>query len=407
MDPRDAYIAYLPLAHIFELCCEMVAIALGVRIGYASPLTLTDKSTGVKTGCKGDATLLRPTVMVSVPLILDRIRKSVTEAAEAKGLFAKMFFKHVVNYKAFWQRWGFNTPLLDLIVFNKMKALLGGRIKVVATGSAPLSADTHAFIKACLGCDLIQGYGLTETSAGATVMELSDMSLGKVGSPLAGTLLRLVDWPEAGYFSTDKPNPRGELVIGGSTVSKGYYKNEALTRECFKVDSDNMRWFYTGDVGEVYPDGTIKIIDRKKDLVKLQFGEYISLGKVEAELKTCPLIENVCVYGSSFHTYLVALVAPNEKNLEQLSIRLNKQGLTFQDMCEDPEIRKTATNEILEHARRCNLHKMEIPTKIKLCSESWQPDSGLVTAAFKIRRKQITTYYQKDIDQMYTNSKST
>ncbi|OQR78922.1 long-chain-fatty-acid--CoA ligase 4-like [Tropilaelaps mercedesae] len=407
VNPRDAYIAYLPLAHIFELCCEMVSIALGVRIGYASPLTLTDKSTGVKTGSKGDATLLRPTVMVSVPLILDRIRKSVTEAAEAKGLFSKMFFKHVVNYKAFWQRWGFRTPLLDIAVFNKMKALLGGRIKVIATGSAPLSADTHAFIKACLSCDLIQGYGLTETSAGATVMELSDMSLGRVGSPLSGCFLRLVDWPEAGYFATDKPNPRGEILIGGATVTKGYYKNEALTRECFKVGPDNVRWFYTGDVGEVYPDGTIKIIDRKKDLVKLQFGEYISLGKVEAELKTCPLVENVCVYGSSFHTYLVALVAPNEKNLEHLATGLNKHGLTFKELCEEPEVKKAATNEILEHARRCNLHKMEIPTKIKLCSESWLPDSGLVTAAFKIRRKQITTYYQKDIDEMYTNSKST
>ncbi|XP_028967685.1 long-chain-fatty-acid--CoA ligase 4 [Galendromus occidentalis] len=402
-DPKDAYIAYLPLAHIFELCCEMVAIALGVRIGYASPLTLTDKSTGVKTGTPGDATLLRPSVMVSVPLILDRIRKSVTEVAESKGLFSKMFFRHVVTYKAFWQRYGYDTPILDLLVFNKMKALLGGRIKVVATGSAPLSADTHAFIKACLGCDLIQGYGLTETSAGATVMELSDMSLGRVGSPLAGTTLRLVDWPEAGYFSTDLPHPRGEIVVGGSTVSKGYYKNEALTRECFKVEN-GKRWFYTGDVAEMYPNGTLKIIDRKKDLVKLQFGEYISLGKVEAEMKTCPIIENICVHGSSFHTYLIALVAPSEKALEQLALSMNKEGLTFKEMCEDPDIKKTATQQILEHAKKCNLHKMEIPTKIKLCSESWQPDSGLVTAAFKIRRKQITTYYQKDIDEMYSKS---
>ncbi|XP_028968823.1 long-chain-fatty-acid--CoA ligase 4 [Galendromus occidentalis] len=402
-DPGHAYIAYLPLAHIFELCSEIVALSLGLRIGFASPLTLTDKSTGVKAGAKGDATLLKPTAMASVPLILDRIRKSVSEVARSKGEFAHMFFKHAVSYKMFWQKLGYDTPILNAMVFSKMRALVGGRIKVMATGSAPLPADTHAFIKAILCCDVVQGYGLTETTAAACGTELTDTRLGCVGAPLTGTVLRLVDWPEGGYFSTDRPNPRGEIVVGGATVSKGYYKNEQLTRECFKVE-DGTRWFYTGDVAEVFPDGTVKVIDRKKDLVKLQFGEYISLGKIEALLKSCPLVENVCVYGSSMHTYLIALVAPNEKYLEQLASTLNKENLSFEEMCEDPEIVNAAKREIHEHSKKCQLHKMEIPTKVKLCSESWQPDTGLVTAGFKIRRKQITNYYQKHIDEMYSKS---
>ncbi|KAL3216655.1 hypothetical protein MRX96_032971 [Rhipicephalus microplus] len=376
----DAYIAYLPLAHVLELAAECLSFALGARIGYASPLTLTDKSTGVQKGCKGDASLLRPTIMVSVPLILDRIRKSITEVAATKGPFFRRIFEYLIAYKSFWLRLGFNTPLLNRMVFNKMRALLGGRVKVIATGSAPLSADTHEFIQACLDCYVVQGYGLTETAAGATIMDLDDMSFGRVGAPLVGCYIKLVDWDEANYHVTDKPYPRGEILKMA------------------------FRWFYTGDIGEMYPDGTVKIIDRKKDLVKLQFGEYISLGKVETELKTCPLIDNLCVYGNSFHTYLVALVAPNPKQLQILADKLGRGHLTFDQLCNDPVVVNAAAEAIISHARKANLQKMEIPTKLKLCREDWQPDTGLVTAAYKIRRKKIQQFYQNDIDELYDTS---
>lgn len=396
----DAYIAYLPLAHVLELAAECLSFALGARIGYSSPLTLTDKSTGIQKGCKGDASLLKPTIMVSVPLILDRIRKSITEVASVKGPFFRRFFEYLISYKAFWLRLGFNTPLLNKLVFSKMRALLGGRVKVIATGSAPLSADTHEFIQACLDCYVVQGYGLTETAAGATIMDLDDMSFGRVGAPLVGCYIKLVDWDEANYHVTDKPYPRGEILVGGPCITKGYYKNEALTNECYR-EEDGIRWFYTGDIGEMYPDGTVKIIDRKKDLVKLQFGEYISLGKVETELKTCPLIDNLCVYGNSFHTYLVALVAPNPKQLQMLADKLGRGHLTFEQLCNDPVVVNAAAEAIISYARKANLQKMEIPTKLKLCREDWQPDTGLVTAAYKIRRKKIQQFYQNDIDELY------
>lgn len=397
----DSYIAYLPLAHVLELAAECLSFALGAKIGYSSPLTLTDKSTGVQKGCQGDATLLQPTIMVSVPLILDRIRKSITEVAVAKGPFFTRFFEYVIAYKSFWLRMGYNTPLLNRLVFNKMRALLGGRLKVIATGSAPLSADTHEFVQACLDCYVVQGYGLTETAAGATIMDLDDVSFGRVGAPIVSCYIKLVDWDEANYHVTDKPNPRGEILVGGPCVTKGYYKNEALTNECYREEG-GIRWFYTGDIGEMFPDGTVKIIDRKKDLVKLQYGEYISLGKVETELKTCPLIDNLCVYGCSFHTYLIALVAPNQKQLQLLATQLGKEGLSFDQLCEDTEVVKAASDAIVSHARKANLQKVEIPLKVKLCSEDWQPDTGLVTAAYKIRRKNIQQFYQQYIDEMYT-----
>lgn len=105
------------------------------------------------------------------------------------------------------------------------------------------------------------------------------MSIGRIGAPLNGVKVRLVDWPEGGYYVTDKPRPRGELVIGGNAISKEYFKLNQQTEEAYE-EKDGVRWFKMGDIGEIYEDGTVKIIDRKKDLVKLQFGEYISLGKV-------------------------------------------------------------------------------------------------------------------------------
>ena len=109
----------------------------------------------------------------------------------------------------------------------------------------------------------------------------------------------MVNWEEGNYRVTDSPRPRGEIVIGGDSVAQGYFKNDKKTEEDF-YNEGGKRWFRSGDIGEMFEDGTVRIIDRKKDLVKLQLGEYVSLGKVESQLKTHPLVENICVYADSF-----------------------------------------------------------------------------------------------------------
>lgn len=147
-------------------------------------------------------------------------------------------------------------------------------------GGAPLSPQLQALIKASLNVTLVQGFGCTETSGAVLCMDDNDLSYGRCGAPLNGVRIRLCDWNEGGYKVTDKPNPRGELIAGGFNISSGYYNNTKLTEESFIVEPNGMRWFTTGDIGEVFPDGTFKIIDRKKDLIKLSNGEYFSLGKV-------------------------------------------------------------------------------------------------------------------------------
>ena len=150
----------------------------------------------------------------------------------------------------------------------------------MVVGGAALSPELQKLIKSALDITLVQGYGATETFGAVLCMDDNDLSYGRCGAPLKDIHVMLEDWPEGGQKATDKPNPRGELVVGGYGVASGYYNNKELTDESFSPAPNGMRWFRTGDIGEVFPDGTFKVIDRKKDLIKLANGEYFSLGKV-------------------------------------------------------------------------------------------------------------------------------
>lgn len=151
---------------------------------------------------------------VCFQLILDRIYKGVYDKVSKSSAFNKALFEFAFNYKKVWMKRGFTTPLIDRLVFRRTRQLMGGRLRLILTGGAPLSPDTHELIKICL-CDLvIQGYGLTETCSCATVMDYYDRTTGRAGNPATVCDIRLVDWDEGNYRVTDKPFPRGEIVIG-------------------------------------------------------------------------------------------------------------------------------------------------------------------------------------------------
>ncbi|XP_043470608.1 long-chain-fatty-acid--CoA ligase 3 isoform X1 [Leptopilina heterotoma] len=398
----DVFMGYLPLAHVFELLSESVCLLTGVPIGYSSPLTMIDSSSKIQRGSKGDASVLHPTCLTAVPLILDRISKGINEKVKKSGVFRQAIFNFAYEYKLKWTRRGYDTPFFDKYIFGAARQVLGGKVRLIFSGGAPLSPDTHMQVKLCLCVQVIQGYGLTETTSCATVMDMKDRSSGRVGAPSTVCDIRLVNWEEAGYRVTDMPHPRGEILIGGENVSDGYYKVPDKTKEDF-FHEDGRHWFRSGDIGEVHPDGCIKIIDRKKDLVKLQFGEYVSLGKVESELKTCPLVENICIYGDASKTYTVALVVPNPRSLEEMAIKLGITSTNLEDLCNDPRIEKAVLEELVEQARKCKLQRFEIPGAVKLCAEQWSPDMGLVTAAFKLKRKAVEERYQHEISRMYAS----
>ncbi|ODN03288.1 Long-chain-fatty-acid--CoA ligase 4 [Orchesella cincta] len=400
--PDDIYLGYLPLAHVLELMCEAICFLSGIPIGYSSALTMIDSSSKIKRGCKGDASVLRPTIMASVPLVLDRIYKGIQEKMNAGGGVAKAVFEFFYQYKMKWYYRGYQTPLTNRLIFKPVRRVVGGKVRLLASGGAPLAPDVHEFVRTSLCLPLLQGYGLTETAACATISLCSDMSTGRVGAPLGCCDIRLVNWDEGNYTVNDKPYPRGEILIGGDNVALGYYKMSESSNQDF-FEEDGRRWFRSGDIGEMQKDGVLKIIDRKKDLVKLQFGEYVSLGKVEAELKTCPIVENICIYGDPSKTFCVALIVPNPKYIQTVADKLGRSGLSFEMLCNDPEIEQAVLKEIQSHGAKCRLQKFEIPGAVKLCIEVWSPDMGLVTAAFKLKRKNIQDRYQGDINRMYAS----
>ncbi|KAM9440191.1 long-chain-fatty-acid--CoA ligase 3b [Clarias gariepinus] len=400
LDENDTYIGYLPLAHVLELSAELVCVSHGCRIGYSSPQTLADQSTKIKKGSKGDASVLKPTLMAAVPEIMDRIYKNVMTKVEEMSRVQRTLFVLAYNYKMEQIMKGYSTPLCDRLVFKKVRSLLGGNTRVLLSGGAPLSAATQRFMNICFCCPVGQGYGLTETCGAGTISDFYDYSTGRVGAPLVCSEIMLKDWEEGGYYSTDKPAPRGEILIGGPNVTMGYYKNEEKNRIDFFVDKNGQRWFCTGDIGEFHSDGCLKIIDRKKDLVKLQAGEYVSLGKVEAALKNCPLIDNICAYANSEESYVIGFVVPNQRQLLALAKQKHLLG-TWEDICNHPDMEKEVLRIITEAAINAKLERFEIPKKIRLSPEQWTPETGLVTDAFKLKRKELKSHYQEDIERMY------
>ncbi|XP_051530631.1 long-chain-fatty-acid--CoA ligase 4-like isoform X1 [Myxocyprinus asiaticus] len=397
---QDTFIAYLPLAHVLELTAEISCVSYGCRVGYSSPLTLTDQSNKIKSGGKGDCSVLKPTLIAAVPEIMDRICKDVHGKLREMSVVQRTLFKMGYNYKLQQVLRGADSPVCNMLLFKHVSALLGGCVRRMLCGGAPLSASTQRFINVCF-CPVTVGYGLTETCGAGTISDSSDYSTGRVGAPLICSEIKLRDWPEGGYTSQDKPHPRGEILIGGPNVAMGYYGSEEKgENENFWVDEAGQHWFCTGDVGEVHPDGCLQIVDRKKDLVKLQAGEYVSLGKVEAAMKNSPLIDNICVYASSDQNYLISFVVPNQKQLTELAKKNGIEG-EWEELCNHAMMEEEVLKVIKEIAVTSKLERFEVPQKIGLCSEAWTPETGLVTDAFKLKRKELKQHFIKDIERLY------
>jgi len=400
MGAGDCLIGYLPLAHIFEMICEINCLAGGAKIGYCSTKTLTGNSPFCAKGDEETPDLpnLQPSHMAAVPAVLDVIAsglkkkmKIITDkdgnvtdelAGNKQKFLDAMDRKMHPENKPF-----FYTGIIDNVVFNKVKAAVGlTNCKVLISGGAPLAKATQEYIEAAF-CPVAQGYGATETTACTTVQECfpkdgrtGDIGGGRVGAIQPNTKLLLVSVPEMGYLTTDSP-PRGEILIAGNSVSSGYYKMAEKTEEDFKVHSDGLTYFHTGDIGKMHEDGVLQIIDRKKDLIKLEGGEYVSLGKVESVLKLVPGIAACAVFCQSSKKSCVCIV----------SQPVNGGWASVGGKPDEAELLK-AIGAVL---KKQGLATFEIPKQVKLDDEMWTPESGLVTAALKLQRNPLREFYNQ------------
>jgi len=221
------------------------------------------------------------------------------------------------------------------------------------------------------------GYGLTESTAMACIQNPGWATFGTVGGPTPAVEIKLVDAAEAGYFSTSNP-PQGEIYLRGPAMSKGYYKRPDLDKEAFAEDG----WFKTGDVGQWNKDGTLSIIDRLKNLIKLSGGEYIAIEHLESIYKSCPLVVNGAIIASGEHSQPMMVVVAHPVNLPSFAKKNGVgNGEDLEALCRDDAVVDAALKELNAVGKKQGLKGLEWLEAIVLTADEWTPESGFLTAA--------------------------
>lgn len=365
--PGDVLLTYLPLAHILEFVFESACLLWGGTMGYGTIKTLSDNS---MRNCKGDIRELRPTILVGVPQVWETVRKGIVTKVEAGGAVKKNMFWGAMAAKNFLLNNGLpGSGVLDAIVFNKVKEATGGKLRILLNGGGPVSKETLRFLSVAI-TPMISGYGLTETAAMGALMDplaWTDQALGEMPASIE---IKLVDFPDAGYYTKNTP-PQGEIWIRGGSVSEGYLDLEEETKEAFTEDG----WFKTGDIGEFDKLGQLKIIDRKKNLVKTLAGEYIALEKLESVYRAVPIVLNICVYAAEDQQKPVAIIVPAEPALKKLAAELGVQGEHVEEMVHDPKIVKAVNHQLQAAGRKAGLANFEIIEGVVLAEEEWNPQN--------------------------------
>ena len=406
LNDQEVYMAYLPLAHILELTAELCILARGGAIGYGSKDTLVassqripvpDAEAGVPV-VKGDAAVLRPTAMAAVPAIMEKIRKGISAKVAARGPLVKALFDYGFQAKLAAMRVGGDSPFWNFLLFDKIRTeALGGRVRAILSGGGPLNKETQQFMNVVFCCPVGQGYGLTETMGAGTIVWPADFTPGTVGPPVLSADIKLVDWPEGGYMTTGS-TPQGEVAISGPVVAGGgYWQLPGKTQEEFKQDASGRVWFHTGDIGEMSPQGILTIIDRKKDLVKLITGEYISLGKIESTMKLCSYITNIMAYGDGEASAAVAVVTPDLP-----AIRAEFPDVSSpEDAAASATVKTAILKDLQRIAKAKHFPRTETPSAIHIATEEWTPESDLVTASLKLKRKNLMAKYGDEVQALY------
>ncbi|CAI5473549.1 unnamed protein product, partial [Closterium sp. Yama58-4] len=413
----DIYISYLPLAHIFDRVAEELMTHVGGSIGFwqGDVRKLTD-----------DLEALKPTFFCGVPRIFDRIHSAVISKIESTGGLTKMLFDYAYSSKQARLAAGVKirdaTPIFDFLVFNKVKSRLGGNVRIICSGAAPLAPHVEEFLKIAMCCPVVQGYGLTETNTSGFISYADRIEqAGTVGPPMPTLETRLESIPEMNYDaigSTTKQEgesgstgggdsgeaqahpPRGEVCIRGPILFSGYYKREDLTKEA--VDGEG--WFHTGDIGEWQADGSMKIIDRKKNIFKLAQGEYVAVENLENVFGNCSAIDMVWVYGNSFEAVLVAVVVPNKPTLLEWAKGAGVEG-DYAALCATEEAKKFILGQLTETGKKGKLKGFEMVKAVHLESQPFDMERDLLTPTFKKKRPQLLKYYQAQIHAMYADTR--
>ncbi|KAJ3607519.1 hypothetical protein NHX12_024570 [Muraenolepis orangiensis] len=383
---QDISISFLPLAHMFERVVQTVLYGAGGRVGFFQ---------GDIRLLPDDMKNLQPTIFPVVPRLLNRVYDKVQSSANTT--FKKWLLNFAVERKYAEVKEGVirKNSIWDKLLFHKVQESLGGRVRIMVTGAAPISPAVLNFLRAALGCQIYEGYGQTECTAGCTFTMPGDATSGHVGVPVPCNIVKLVDVAEMNYFAS---NGEGEVCIKGNNVFKGYLKDPEKTAEA--LDEDN--WLHTGDIGKWLPSGVLKIIDRKKNIFKLAQGEYIAPEKIENVYIRSELLAQVFVHGDSLQSCLIAIVIPDAENLPGFAKKLGLEG-SVEELCKKPEIKKAVLADLTRLGREAGLKSFEQVKDVHLHPEQFTIENGLLTPTLKAKRAEIKSLFQPHIENLYAS----
>ena len=377
---KETGIIFLPLAHILAREMQFFQIKVGYVQVYAENIDKLVENMGE----------VRPHFFASVPRIFEKVHERVLQQVESGSPLKKAIFswafaigREISQRKQSHQSVGFlltlQGKLAFQLVFKKLKQRLGGRLRYAVSGGAPLSKEISEFFHAA-DILILEGYGLTETTGAINCNTLNHFRFGTVGKPIDG--------------AEEKIAPDGEILVRGSVIFKGYFKDEEATRQVLSPDG----WFKTGDIGEIDAEGFLKITDRKKDIIVTAGGKNIAPQNIESMLKTVPFISQVMVHGDK-RKYLSALVTLHRDSIESLA---QSEGISFTnypELIQNPKIFSLVKKAIDEKNK--SLASFESVKKFAILENDFTQETGELTPTLKVKRKFVTEKYKGVLDQLY------
>jgi long-chain acyl-CoA synthetase len=380
---QDVPLSVLPLSHVFERNGMYLYIMHGMAVHYAEsvdkvPENLQD---------------IRPTIFIGVPRIFEKVySKAKLKAAQNGGLREKIFDWAIEIAKEYAMRIEKDLPvtfflaikhsIADKLVYSKLRAFFGGRLRFCITGGAALS-DEIFLIFTGAGISIMQGYGLTETSPVISSNNPIDVRLGSVGKPIANVKVRIA--------------ADGEIETTGPGVMLGYYKKEEATRAAFTEDG----WFKTGDIGMIDEDGFLKITDRKKELFKTSGGKYIAPSPIEQMIKGSRFVNQVVLVGNE-RKFPAALIVPNFELLESYAKLKGLDLKTPEQFCQSPRIIDLLTRQVEGLTK--DLSQYEKVKKIAILENELTVDGGELTPTLKVKRRVVDEKYKDTIEKIYADA---
>ena len=376
----DECLSMLPLSHSYERMVDYTLFQAGVIINYAESFDTVAANLGE----------VKPTVVLSVPRLYEKVYARVLEnALSGSAIKRKIFFWA----KRAGEQWAtlaiaglpvprglaFKKKIADRLVFSKLQARTGGRIRFFVSGAAPLSADIAKFFYSA-GLPVIEGYGLTESSPVLTLNPLDRIKLGTVGRAIPGIELKIAS--------------DGEILARGPNIMQGYYKQPEATREV--IDAEG--WLHTGDIGELDSDGYLKITDRKKELIKTAGGKYIAPQPIEGMVKRNKFVANAVLYCDR-RKYPIVLVVPNFDNLERWARERNLSYGSRGALIQLADVQAKVEREVMSQLKE--LAKFETPKKVVLLENDFTIESGELTPTLKVKRRAVEKRYKDVIDATY------